>query len=269
MPTGLNFAGAAYGYVSGDINFDPVLLIEDAKFTMHNAGLFYMRSFAFLGKSARVDVLLPYKTGRWEGIVDGVNTHVRRKGPGDARVRFSTLLYGGPALSPKEFAGAEKSNTVVGAALAVSIPTGEYRREKLINLGTNRWVIRPQIGVTHTRGSWTGELTASAFISSDNDHFWKDTQLEVEPLYAIQAHLIYTFKPGLWASISSGYGWGAKAVVNNVKKDNSTGNWLNALSFGFPITATQGIKLVWLRARTQTDTGNDYDSLILGYSMMF
>ena len=44
MPTGLNFVGVGYGYVNGDIFFDPLLLIEEATFEMHRTALFYMRS---------------------------------------------------------------------------------------------------------------------------------------------------------------------------------------------------------------------------------
>ena len=64
MPTGLNFAGIGYGYIDGDIFFDPLLLVEEATFDMHRVGVFYMRSLSFLGKSARVDFLLPYVAGR-------------------------------------------------------------------------------------------------------------------------------------------------------------------------------------------------------------
>jgi len=61
------------------------------------------------------------------------------------------------------------------------MPFGEYSSERLINLGENRWVIRPQLGVTHTRGKWTGELTGSVFLYGDNDEFWQDTKLESDP----------------------------------------------------------------------------------------
>ncbi|NOR20657.1 MAG: hypothetical protein GQ538_11285 [Xanthomonadales bacterium] len=66
MPTGLNFAGIGYGYVDGDIFFDPVLLVEDAGFEMHAVGFVYMRSFGLFGKSARADFILPYRAGRWQ-----------------------------------------------------------------------------------------------------------------------------------------------------------------------------------------------------------
>ena len=269
MPTGLNFAGIGIGHTEGDILFDPVLLVEEATFDMETVGLVYVRSFGVLGKSARVDFSLPYRAGRWEGTVDGEFVHFRRRGLADSRVRFSMLLYGGPAETPAEFAKSEKSNTVVGAAVAVTMPLGEYSSERLINLGTNRWTIRPQLGVTHTRGKWTGELTGSVFLYSDNNEFWMDTKLASDPLWALQAHLIYSFKPGLWVSLSTAYGTGGEAKVDSVAKNNLSGNWLTALNLGIPIDRKQGVKISLLTGRTQKPTGVDVDSLILSYSLMF
>ena len=269
MPTGLNFAGIGYGYTEGDIFFDPLLLIEEASFEMHSVALGYVRSLDFLGRSARVDFTLPYRSGRWEGTVDGEFVHIRRRGPGDARMRFSMLLYGGPAETPVEFSKSEKSNTVVGTAIAVSMPTGDYSNQRLINLGDNRWIIRPQLGVTHTRGRWTGELTGSVFIYTDNNDFWQQSELETDPLYALQAHVIYSFRPGLWVSVSTAYGWDGEATVNGDAKNNPSGNWLSAVSLGLPINRKQGIKITYLRGRTQKPTGADIDSVILGYSLMF
>ena len=269
MPTGLNFAGIGIGHTEGDILFDPVLLVEEATFDMETVGLVYVRSFGVLGKSARVDFSLPYRAGRWEGTVDGEFVHFRRRGLADPRVRFSMLLYGGPAETPAEFAKSKKSNTVVGAAVSVKMPLGEYSRERLINLGSNRWTIRPQLGVTHTRGKWTGELTGSVFLYSDNNEFWMDTKLASDPLWALQAHLIYSFKPGLWASLSTAYGTGGEAKVDSVAKNNLSGNWLTSLNLGIPIDRKQGLKITFLTGRTQKSTGLDVNSLILSYSLMF
>ena len=269
IPTGVNFANFGYAYTSGDIFFDPVLRIEDGTFELHTGVLGYIRTMAVAGKSARVDFTLPYSAGRWEGLVNDVPTHIRRRGPGDARVRFSMLLYGGPAQTPQEFATTPKSNTVVGAAIAVSLPTGDYNSGRLINLGSNRWLIRPQMGVTHSRGKWTGELTGSMFYFTDNDRFFQESRLETDPLFAAQAHLIYTFRPGLWASLSTAYGWGGESTINGDAKNNPSGNWLTSLSLGLPINRTRGIKFSWVRGRTQKLTGADVDSLMVGYSVMF
>ena len=269
MPSGLNFVGIGAIYTQGDILLDPVLLAEDVTFEIAGTSLAYIRSFGMFGKSARIDVSVPYASGRWEGLVDGVYTSVRRRGIMDPRIRLSMLLYGGPAESPPEFSKSEKSNTVVGAAVAISLPYGDYLEDRLINLGQNRWIIRPQLGVTHTRNKWTYELTGSVFLYGDNNDFWDGNKLESDPLYAIQGHLIYAFRPGLWASLSTAYGSGWQATINGLPKDNSASNWVTALSAGFPLSRTQGVKVSWLRFRSHTDTGADQDSLIAGWSLMF
>ncbi len=269
MPTGLNFIGVGTSYTQGDIFLDPVLLAEDVTFEIAGTGLAYIHSFGMFGKSARVGVTVPYASGRWEGFVDGVYTSTRRRGFMDPRIRLSVLLYGGPAETPAEYAKSEKSNTVVGAAVAIKFPWGHYLEDRLINLGQNRWMIRPQLGVTHTRSKWTYELTGSAFIFGDNDEFWNGNKLESDPLYALQGHLIYTFRPGLWASLSTAYGSGLQATINGLPKDNKAANWVTAVSVGIPFSRTQGLKITWLRLRSQADTGADFNSLIVGWSMMF
>ena len=184
-------------------------------------------------------------------------------------MRFSTLLYGGTAETIQEFVKTEKSKTVVGVAVAVTMPTGEYSEERLINLGSSRWIIRPQLGVTHTRGKWTSELTGSVFIYTDNNDFWMNTRLETDPLPALQPHLIYSIRAGLWASVSTGYGWGGESTVNGDAKNNPSGNWLTALSVGVPIDRKQGVKITFLTGRTQKLTGADIDSVIFAYSLRF
>jgi hypothetical protein len=269
LPTGVNFIGAGLAYSTGDIFLDPVLEIEDGEVDLFVAGVSYVRSLGLFGRSARFDVSVPYADGRWDGLLQGEPASVERKGLKDPRFRLSVLLYGGPALDRKEFAETPRSNTVVGVALSVLAPLGEYFDDKLINLGENRWIIRPQLGVTHTRGAWTYELTGSVFFFTDNDEFFGGTTLENDPLYAIQGHLIYTFRPGLWLSLSTAYGDGAEQSVGGVPKESSTENWLSAISFGLPLSRSDGLKFTYVWSRTQVPTGADVNTLQLSYSKMF
>ena len=269
LPIGQNIVAVGYVYTEVNIFFSPALSITDGMSRINSLGLTAIHTFDLAGKSARFSLLLPYVSGRWEGTVDGELVHIRRRGFADPRVRLSMLLYGGPAQTPAEFAKSKKSNTVVGAAVAVSMPFGDYNNQRLINLGANRWVVRPQLGVTHTHGQWTSEITGSVFWYGDNNEFWQGNKLETDPLWALQAHVIYSFKPGLWASISTGYGWGGEGTVNGDAKNNPSGNWLTALSFGFPIDRRQGVKVVLLSGRTQKPTGADIDSIAFAYSLLF
>jgi Putative MetA-pathway of phenol degradation len=103
--------------------------------------------------------------------------------------------------------------------------------DKLINLGTNRFTFRPQLGVVHNRGKLSMELTDAVWLYTDNDDFFNGNKLEQDPYYTIQAHLIYTFRPGLWTAASAGYGYGGESTVSGVKKNDRRENLAWALSF--------------------------------------
>ncbi len=265
LPTGLNIVGAGLGGTTGDIFLDPVLEIEDAEFEAWTLGLSYVRSFGLWGRSARLDVVAPYTMGRWSGLLSGEPASTRRHGFNDPSFRFSILLYGGEALAPADFAQTTRSNTVVGAGIAVKAPLGEYFPDRLINLGANRWSIRPQLGVTHRRGNWTYELTGSVFFYTDNDDL-NGQRLENDPLWAIQGHLIRNFQRGAWASLSTAWGDGADVTVDGVTRNQATENWLIALAVGMPVTARHSLKLAWIRGETQRLEGTNFDNLTLAWS---
>jgi Putative MetA-pathway of phenol degradation len=272
LPVGINVVGFGYGYSTGDIAFDPVLLVEDATLDLDTLVITYARTFGLLGRSARFDMVVPWQHGTWEGLLDGVPARAVRTGLADPQFRLSINLYGAPAVGMEEFkkrAMARPVNTVIGAGIMVSVPLGEYFEDKLLNLGQNRYIIRPQIGVLHTRGLWSYELTGSTYLYTDNDEFFGGNELEREPIRALQAHIIRVFKPGLWASLSAAYGWRGESTVNGVASDNDKSDYLLALSFGFPLTRSQGVKLVYMRSQTRRITGANLDTLALAWSIRF
>jgi hypothetical protein len=69
--------------------------------------------------------------------------------------------------------------------------------DKLINLGSNRFTFRPQIGAVHTRGKWSLKTTGIAALFTDNNEFFNGKKLEQDPLYTLNGHLIYSFRPGV------------------------------------------------------------------------
>ncbi|MBT8074416.1 MAG: transporter [Xanthomonadales bacterium] len=269
LPSGLNMVGMGYAYTEADIYFSPFWKIENGDARLNNLGLTAIHSFDLAGKSARISLLLPYVTGRWSGDVDGEFRVVHRRGTGDPRLRLSVNLYGAPALSGAEFAQyreAHRNSTVVGASLAVTLPLGEYIEDRLINIGGNRWSVRPQIGVVHTRGPWSFELTGSAFLFSNNNKFIDNTVFKQKPVYAVQTHVVHSFERGFWASISTGYGIGGQVTVDQTKTTFEVDNWLWAASVGLPVGKSHSVKLAWVSGRTQNLVGRDSDNLVLSWS---
>lgn len=272
LPIGSNFIGGAYAYTTGDIFLDPVLKIEDGEFYLHTAAVKYIRSFEMLGKSARVDLTQAYQSGEWSGLLNGVPASVARDGWADTQLRFAVNLFGAPPLAGKEFAdyrARTEPETIVGAGLAVVLPTGEYFEDKLINLGSNRFTFRPQVGVVHNRGKWSMELTTAAWFFTDNDEYFNGKHLEQAPHFTGESHLIYTFRPGLWLSASVGYGVGSETTVNGVSSDNQQSNLGWGLGLGIPINRNLGLKIGYVGIRAHARTGADTDTITSGFSVMW
>jgi hypothetical protein len=269
LPINTNFVGSAYAYTEADIGFDPLLKIEDAEMELDTWVAKYIRTFSLFNKSARIGLLQAYQEGKWSGLLDGVPTTVTRSGWSDTFLRFAINLYGAPPLQGKEYAAyraEQKVETIVGAALSVQLPTGDYMDDKLINLGTNRFTFRPQLGAVHTWGKWSAEATGTVAIHTDNTDFFNGKKLEQDPLYTMNGHLIYTFRPGVWASASGGYDYGKRSTVDGVKKDDRKENLAWAFSFGFPINRHLGVKAAYIGTRTQESTGIDSDTFAIGAS---
>ena len=269
LPIYTNFLGAGYAYTKADISFDPVLKIEEGQVDLHTWVAKYIRTFSIFEKTARVDFLQGYQKGQWNGLLDGTPTTVRRSGWSDTLVRFAINLYGAPPLQGQEYAkyrAATEVETIVGAGLSVQLPTGDYMDDKLINLGTNRFTFRPQIGAVHTRGKWSLETTAIVALFTDNDEFFNGHKLEQDPLYAVNGHIIYTFRPGGWASASAGYDYGGRSTLDGEKKDDRKQDIGWALSFGLPLSRHIGAKITYIGTRTQESTGSDSDSFVVGLS---
>lgn len=270
LPVGLNVLGVGAGWTNGEILFDPVLLVEDASLKLYVAGLGYSRAYDLFGRTARLDVNVPYASGRWEGLVDGAQTVVRRTGFVDPRLRFSVNLYGAPALKGDAFLAYRRDHpvsTTIGAAVEVTLPVGEYFSDKLINLGGNRWVVHPQLGVLHQHGRWQFELTGSVFLYQTNRDFWQGFVREQDPLYFLQAHAIRAFRKGWWGSFSTGYAYGGQSRVNGLLKPDDARSRYFALSMGMPVSKRQSLKVTYLTADTNISVGQNTDTLLLGWSV--
>ena len=265
-----NFVGLGYAYTGAEIFADPVLLLDDVKLELDTLPLKYIRTFEVAGKSARIDCLQAYQDAEWNGFVDGVATRVTRSGLSDMILRFAVNLYGAPPLTGKEYVEyrtAQDIETIVGLGLEMQLPTGDYLEEKLLNLGTNRVTFRPQLGVVHSRGKWSSELTATSWIYTDNDEFFDGNLLQQDPLYTLQGFVDYTFKPSLWFGGGIAYAMGGKSSVNGIPKNDPRDGILWGLALGYPISKKMGGQVSYLSQRTQTPVGVDSDSVLATISI--
>lgn len=272
LPIDENFLTFALVRTSADIYFDPTLLLEDVEERLDTQAVKYVHTFEWLDHSSRIDVLQGYQNAKWTGLLDGVGASTAREGASDTFVRVAMNICGAPPLQGVEFRNYRasiRSETIVGVALAVRLPTGHYLKDRLLNLGENRFVFRPQLGVLHSRGKWTAELTGEVAFHTENDEFVRLNTLEQKPLYVLHGHLIHTFEPGQWVSISLGFNYGGEHLLNGTAQDDKQQNIGLKLSYAYPITRTLGLQASYLGSQTQRKTGLDSETFALSLSLVW
>ena len=264
IPTNLNFLIAGYANTKGNVAFSPALPIENAKLETHSAIFAYARSLDLWGKSGKVDVILPAAWLSGTAEVEGEQRSRSANGLTDSFVRLYVNLYGAPALSMKEFAD-YKQDTIVGVSLAVGAPTGQYNPEKLVNIGTNRWFIKPEIGISK---AWTPALTtefaAGMYNFTDNNQPFHGGTLTQKPIYNMQGHLIYNFGKGIWLAADANYYTGGRTSMDGNVSDNMQQNWRVGGTLSFPISKQMSIKLNGSTG-VYSRTGSSYDIISVAW----
>ncbi len=272
LPIGANFGGGGYAHTAADIVFDPVLLLDDVTLEMETFPFKYLRSFELLGKSARFDIWQAYQHAQWSGKLNGVPASTSRSGWSDMSLRLAMNLIGAPPLEGEAFAKYRAETpveTIVGVALVVQVPTGHYIDDRLLNLGSNRYTFRPQIGVVHTRNKWSFESTFATWLYTENDNFFSGNTLQQDPFYTLEGYVDYTFRPGLWAGAGLGYGLGAASKINGIDKNDQRENIGWEASLGIPLSKRVGIKLAYIGIRRQVPFGGNSDSIAAAMSVLW
>ncbi len=272
LPLGTNAIAAGYEYSFGELYLDPLIEVEDVTFSVNTFFVTYLHPFRIGDKLARLDVVVPFNIGDWQGLVQGVPAAVNRTGFADPRIRLTANIVGPPASEAKEYLEFYKENpvfTTIGASISVSLPLGKYLEDELINLGQNLFVITPQLGVLHQWNQWSAEGTLSVNFFTNNNNFDSGKTKNQRPTSSIQTHLTRDFKNGYSASAGIGYGLSGQSVVNGIPNSDNRYDIQAAASFGFPIAKKQVIQVVYIRSQTLKDIGSDTNSFALAYSVLF
>ena len=146
-----------------------------------------------------------------------------------------------PAITMKEFP-TYRQDLIIGVGLAVSVPLGDYDSTKLLNLGTNRWSIRPELGVSKAWGRVTLELIPAVTVFTTNANFFGGKTLEQAPIYSLQGHLIYEFSPNFWAALDTTYYAGGRTTIDG-DPGPAPGNARVGLTTALSTSRHQSIKL--------------------------
>jgi hypothetical protein len=264
LPIGLNFLIAGYAYSRGDVLLDPSLPVTDASARINAFFVGYVRSLDIGGNSGSIGVFLPYAGVAASGqiSVSGESepqpASVTRYGFGDPAVRFALNLHGAPAL-PLERFREYRQDTIVGASVTVTAPWGRYDGSKLVNVGTNRWSLKPEVGVSQALGSWILEGMLGVTFFTDNDDFFGGHTRKQDPLYAAQMHAIYYFDPGLWAALDATYYAGGRTSVDGTLNNDLQQNSRWGVTVGKALDARNSIK-IYFNSGVVARTGSNFQT---------
>jgi hypothetical protein len=254
-PVGVNFLVGNVTHLHGETNLDPSLPIKNVHADVDLYVLGYARTFALAGRSASLGVVVPYMRGDVTGDVFEQSRFAHRSGIGDVRLRLAVNLLGGPALSPREFAAREPEPSL-GASFSVVVPTGQYEPSHLVNIGTNRWAFKPEIGYQYPLGPWFFETSAGAWFFADNKDFFGGKRKSQDLLYVGQVHAGYNFRPGLWLAVNAAYALGGRSTVDGDRSDDYQHNSRYGATLSVPLSTGWSAKVAWSRGLTVRAGGN-------------
>lgn len=264
LPQRLNFFGIGYAYASGNTLLDPSLPLDDFNGTINSVLFAYVRSINFFGKSGKFDAILPIAGGDYSGVFQEVGFTDSYTGIGDLRVRIAVNLTGAPSLEPAKF----KEYTqkwVSGLSVQLVLPTGKYREEQLPNLGSNRFALRVNYGVSYSFEKWVLEGRGGAWFFSENNYFLGDNTLRQTPLWVLKGNLIRSFeKQGMWIAFSMGYGYGAKTYINDVNRNAIVSQLRLALNFALPLRNRHTLNFT-VGSGIRFKQGGDFDVFGVSY----
>jgi hypothetical protein len=264
-PRGTQLVVFGYAHQTGDVVTDPSIPITGVDSTIDSAVLAFQQTIDLFGRTGNIQFELPYVDGTTTGMVSDVPGRRDIAGIGDVAATLTINLLGAPSMSPAEFQAMRQSpQPILGASIKVLAPTGDYEADKLINIGTNRWAVRFQLGyIRPLTPKWLLEVSAGAWFFEDNDEFLGETRKQ-DPIGALNVHVVRRFRPGFWASLDLNHYVGGHTTVGDDRNADLQRNSRLGLSLAYPFRRRHAVKL-GISEGVVTESGGDFRTITLNY----
>ena len=268
-PTGTNLIVTGYQYSEGDVLTDPSLPVEGVDSQIEFLSLTYQRTLRLFGRTANLQLNQPYAWGSAQGFAEGIFRSRDISNLADTRALLSVNLAGAPAMDGAGFQALRANpRTIVGASVLVSAPTGTWDSGRIFNAGSNRWSVKPAIGVIYPlRPKLLLEFEVGAWFYGENDDFLGETRKQ-DPLLSTQFHLIKRIRPGLWASLDATYYWGGRTEIGGVTRDDRQENSRIGATFVMPFKRRHALRIA-ASIPLKTSAGGDFDTLTMAYAYIW
>jgi hypothetical protein len=268
-PKGIKLAVFGYSHSFGDVLTDPSLPIYGQDSNISTGLLGYLQIFSLWERTANILVELPYSWGTTKGLLEGDRARRDFSGMGDLGVTFAVNLLGAPSMSPAQFQELrDNPHPILGTSVKVIFPTGQYDPDRLINVGANRWAVKPEIGyLIPLRRKWILEFEAGAWFFGDDDEYLPGERKQ-EPVFALEAHVVKRFKPGLWSSLDLNYFTGGRQTIGGVQLVDIQRNSRIGATVVVPFADRHAIKVAY-SVGVVTTFGTEFQQFLVSYQLLF
>jgi hypothetical protein len=164
--------------------------------------------------------------------------------------RFAVNLVGARAQTFAELLKNRPGRALLGASVRVTAPTGQYDPTRLINIGTNRWAFKPELGYMRRAGPLVVDAYAGVWLFTSNEEFFAggvtaplNTRTQ-DPIAALEFHVSYDVKPKLWISADINYWRGGRTSINRgLQTETLQANSRLGVTGSVPLTRRQSLKV--------------------------
>lgn len=268
-PVGTTVAVLGYQRSEGDIVVDQSLPVTGVDSSIDYGQVSFQRAYDWWGRTGTFQISQAFADGETQGIFEEQAFTRRTVGAMDTVGRFAINLMGAPAMDRKTFSEKMRDpDPILGVSFTVVAPTGAYDKDRVLNLGTNRWSVQPAIGgIYPITPTLLLEVELGVWFFGDNDEF-VGSKREQDPVGNLQFHLVKRFGNGIWAALDANYYTGGRTRIDGVRNSDLQRNSRFGGTLVFPIKRGHALR-VGASTGTVTETGGDFDLFSLAYIRAF
>ena len=266
LPKDINLL-TAYAFVqNGDQLVDPGARIPNADIDAYIVMLQYTRTFGVNGHLIAAFAAQPYADITASVPLEGSRGTVSASDTGFGGTILGAVigLVGLPALSGKELAEYDP-DFQLGLVGKVTLPTGSYDSDKIINAGSNRLVGILELPITYIIGSSIADpnlttfeiLPAIAVFSDNTDPSGGASTTEQKPLFTCEAHVTRSLNRTTWGSIGGIYNYGGETSADGVGNNDRRESLGLGASVGFAVNSSISVKISYGGTVWRNDKGMD------------
>lgn len=174
-----------------------------------------------------------------------------------------TLLAGFWPISNPE------SKIWLGVSEYIKMPLGDYDKARLLNMGTNQWAFKTELGFVKGWGDFYLELAPYVEFYTDNGDYTADSKaLEKKACFGMETHLSYDINKSVLVSLDHYYKKGGETTVENVAMDDEAETHSLQFTLGLTLAPKQKLLLQYLQDLS-VENGSETNVFGLRYTYIF